>query len=186
MRLKYDYSVISVIVESLPGNTKNWQSTRSWLIGVRWLDCSRNCSRSYSRVWSTGYLTWSRGCSKGCSRNYSRPYSKTCSRGRSTVCSRGWWRGCSRNCSRDWPHVANGDLNSSRWSRVWITSTHLYTHRPIRTRENVYIKYQNDIRGFVSVCWCVPSDTWEWKYGEGVRLCVLWILDTTQQGKSGE
>jgi len=35
MRLKYDYSVISVIVDSLPGNTKNRESTRSWLIGVR-------------------------------------------------------------------------------------------------------------------------------------------------------
>jgi len=35
MRLKYHYSVISVIVDSLPGNTKNRESTRSWLIGVR-------------------------------------------------------------------------------------------------------------------------------------------------------
>ena len=35
MRLKYDYSVISVIVDSLPGNTKNRESTRSWLTGVR-------------------------------------------------------------------------------------------------------------------------------------------------------
>ena len=35
MRLKYDYSVISVIVNSLPGNTKNRESTSSWLIGVR-------------------------------------------------------------------------------------------------------------------------------------------------------
>jgi len=35
MRLKYDYSVISVIVDLLPGNTKNRESTRSWLIGVQ-------------------------------------------------------------------------------------------------------------------------------------------------------
>ena len=35
MRLKYHYSVISVSVDSLPGNTKNRESTRSWLIGVR-------------------------------------------------------------------------------------------------------------------------------------------------------
>ena len=35
MRLKYDYSVISVIVDSLAGNTKNWESTCSWLIKVR-------------------------------------------------------------------------------------------------------------------------------------------------------
>ena len=34
IRLKYDYSVISVIVDSLPGDTKTRESTRSWLIGV--------------------------------------------------------------------------------------------------------------------------------------------------------
>jgi len=33
--LKYVYSVISVIVDSLPGNTKNWESTRSWTARVR-------------------------------------------------------------------------------------------------------------------------------------------------------
>jgi len=33
--LKYMYSVISVIVDSLPGNTKNWESTRSWTARVR-------------------------------------------------------------------------------------------------------------------------------------------------------
>ena len=54
-RLKYDYSVISVIVDSLPGNTKNRESTRSWLIGVRlfypWAVCLpspvRDMSHSY-------------------------------------------------------------------------------------------------------------------------------------------
>ena len=35
MRLKYKYSVISVIVDSLPGNTKNRESTRSWPNRVR-------------------------------------------------------------------------------------------------------------------------------------------------------
>jgi len=44
IRLEYDYSVISVIVDSLPGNTRNQESTRSWLIGVRlfhrWADLS--------------------------------------------------------------------------------------------------------------------------------------------------
>ena len=38
------YSVISVIVDSLPGNTKNWESTRSWTARVRlfhpWADLS--------------------------------------------------------------------------------------------------------------------------------------------------
>ena len=42
--LQYMYSVISVIVESLPGNTKNRESTRSWTARVRlvhpWGDCS--------------------------------------------------------------------------------------------------------------------------------------------------
>jgi len=33
--LKYEYSVISVIVDSLPGNTKNRESTRSWTARVR-------------------------------------------------------------------------------------------------------------------------------------------------------
>jgi len=33
--LKYMYSVISVIVDSLPGNTKNRESTRSWTARVR-------------------------------------------------------------------------------------------------------------------------------------------------------
>jgi len=33
--LKYTYSVISVIVDSLPGNTKNQESTRSWTAIVR-------------------------------------------------------------------------------------------------------------------------------------------------------
>jgi len=33
--LKYVYSVISVIVDSLPGNTKNRESTRSWTARVR-------------------------------------------------------------------------------------------------------------------------------------------------------
>ena len=37
MRLKYIYSVISVNVDSLPGNNKNWESTRSWLIGMRFV-----------------------------------------------------------------------------------------------------------------------------------------------------
>ena len=55
MRLKYGHSVISVIVDSLPGNTKNRESTRSWLIGVRlfypWAVCLpspvRDMSHSY-------------------------------------------------------------------------------------------------------------------------------------------
>ena len=34
MRLKYYCSVISVIVDSLPGKTKNQESTRSWLIAI--------------------------------------------------------------------------------------------------------------------------------------------------------
>jgi len=33
--LKYVYSVISVLVDSLPGNTKNRESTRSWTARVR-------------------------------------------------------------------------------------------------------------------------------------------------------
>jgi len=37
MRLKYDCQVISVIVDSQPGNTKNREFTRSWLIRVRLL-----------------------------------------------------------------------------------------------------------------------------------------------------
>ena len=37
MRLKYIYSLISVKMDSLPGNTKNRESTRSWLIRVRFL-----------------------------------------------------------------------------------------------------------------------------------------------------
>ena len=35
LRLKYVYSVISVIEERLPGNTKKWTLVRSWLITVR-------------------------------------------------------------------------------------------------------------------------------------------------------
>ena len=34
-RLKYVYSVISVIDKRLPGNTQKWTLVRSWLIGVR-------------------------------------------------------------------------------------------------------------------------------------------------------
>jgi len=34
-KIKYMYSVISVIVESLPGNTKNQESTRSWTARVQ-------------------------------------------------------------------------------------------------------------------------------------------------------
>jgi len=36
--LKYVYSVISVIVNSLTGNTKNWESTRSWKVVNSWED----------------------------------------------------------------------------------------------------------------------------------------------------
>jgi len=54
MRLKYDYSVISVIVDSLPGNTKNRESTRSWLIGARlfhlWADTYRQRQRVYTYI----------------------------------------------------------------------------------------------------------------------------------------
>jgi len=32
---KYMYSVISVVVDSLPGNTRNRESTRSWTARVR-------------------------------------------------------------------------------------------------------------------------------------------------------
>jgi len=50
MRLKYDYGVISVIVDSLPGNTKNRESTRSWLIGVRlfnpWVEYNRELNQT--------------------------------------------------------------------------------------------------------------------------------------------
>ena len=35
IRLKYVYSLISVIDKRLPGNTKKWTLVRSWLIGVR-------------------------------------------------------------------------------------------------------------------------------------------------------
>ena len=34
-KIKYMYSVISVIVDSLPGNTKNQESTRSWTARVQ-------------------------------------------------------------------------------------------------------------------------------------------------------
>ena len=45
--LKYVYSVISVIVDSLPGNTKNRESTRSWTARVRlfhpWASLTETC-----------------------------------------------------------------------------------------------------------------------------------------------
>ena len=44
--LKYMYSVISAIVFSLAGNTKNRESTRSWTARVRWVDAwavSQSC-----------------------------------------------------------------------------------------------------------------------------------------------
>ena len=54
--LKYVYSVISVIVDSLPGNTKNRESTRSWTVRVRlvhpWEACV-SCMVQY-----TQYHAW--------------------------------------------------------------------------------------------------------------------------------
>ena len=54
--LKYMYSVISVIVDSLPGNTKNRESTRSWTARVRlvhsWADDYLTCGMTdYSATW---------------------------------------------------------------------------------------------------------------------------------------
>jgi len=54
--LKYMYSVLSVIVDSLPGNTKNRESTRSWTVRVRlvhpWEACV-SCMVQY-----TQYHAW--------------------------------------------------------------------------------------------------------------------------------
>jgi len=41
--LKYSYSVISVKMDSLPANTKNRESTRSWTAKVRFVSNSRVC-----------------------------------------------------------------------------------------------------------------------------------------------
>ena len=58
--LKYVYSVISVIVDSLPGNTKHWESTRSWTARVRlvhsWAECISTKDIQDSHKRHTGWL----------------------------------------------------------------------------------------------------------------------------------
>jgi len=66
--LKYMYSVISVIVDSLPGNTKNRESTHSWTARVRlfhpWADILTTCCYIYICIYmsleSPESLEWER------------------------------------------------------------------------------------------------------------------------------
>ena len=55
--LKYMHSVISVIVDSLPGNTKNRESTCSWTARVRllhsWRECVTHSQLHNSPAWHT-------------------------------------------------------------------------------------------------------------------------------------